>query len=156
MSRMTLLADSIVNSQAAYRADDDLPYPNIYFATVFAEGRNPAHVYICADFTGAAIRKVSNWMVEHHRFRPMRSNSVVKMRRLKLGDLVQNPAAFDSALRLAQHHGESDIVAALLKLPDWVSQRVGVPVPEPIDAKGLWDKLSESIERLERAAGAKV
>jgi hypothetical protein len=150
---MTDLAALIKERGTEFDRNAALPYPNLYFASVFAQGRNPAHVHICADFTGAAIRKVCNWMVEHHRFRPLRSNSDIKLRRLRLGDLLENPAAYESALRLARHLGESDIIAALETLPDWVSQRVGVPVPEPVDGSRLWARLTAEMEAFSRRRG---
>ncbi len=149
MSRMTLLADAIVNSSVQVPRNVSLPYPNIYFASVYAIGRAGVHTYLCADHTRAAVQKTANWCAEFHKFRPVRSNSCIKLRRLMLEDLIENPAAYDKALQLAIHNGERDNVAKLEALPEWIAQRCGVPMIGEAQVKTLWQQAGEALRRIE-------
>ena len=97
--------------------------------------------------------KVCNRMVDSHKFRPMRSNSTIKVRRLLLGDIIENPSAYDQALSAAKAANESDIVAALRRLPQWMSAQTQVPQPSLEDSalSSLWDSLSSQISALRPA-----
>lgn len=93
---------------------EDLPLPNIYFVSVQSLSGETHHMYVPADFSGSAFRKAQNLCAERHSFRPYRSNSVVKMRRLKLSDCLENPGAIVEALTTAYALNEADMVDALL------------------------------------------
>lgn len=146
-SKMTRLCQSIQARNAPYDRNGDLPQPNIYLCSVFRFCGASHNVYVAAQFTGSAMQKIVNWAVHTHGFRPMRSNSTIKVRRLLLGDIIENPAAYDAALELAKANGESDIVAGLRALPDWIAAQTGVPMPT-LDDKGassLWSTLSDML-----------
>lgn len=93
---------------------EDLPLPNIYFVSVQSLSGETHHLYVPADFSGSAFRKAQNLCADRHNFRPYRSNSVVKMRRLKLSDCLENAAALTEALATAYELGERDMIDALL------------------------------------------
>ena len=91
----------------------DLPLPNVYLATVEAVGQPTRHLYIAADFTGAAIAKLRQHCREEWGFAPYSSNSNIKLRRLKLGHYLQSPQALQEAGELAAKRHERDTVEAL-------------------------------------------
>lgn len=93
---------------------EDLPLPNVYFVSVQSLSGETHHLYVPADFSGSAFRKAQNLCAARHHFRPYRSNSVVKMRRLKLSDCLENAAAITEALATAYELGERDMIDALL------------------------------------------
>lgn len=144
---MATLAASITASGVRYNADLDLPRPNLYLATVYPFNKPLISVYVAADHTAPAVQKVSNMVAISHRFRPMRSNSVIKMRRLRLGDVIENPDAYDSALLAAKSAGETDIVNALRKLPQWVAEATKTDIP-PVDSDSLWNALTAAVSAL--------
>lgn len=153
MSTMTDLAQAIIAAKAQIDFDCDLPTPNLYFSSVYRATAEQYHVYIAADYTGSALQKLHNWCASQHNFRPYRSDSNVKFRRLKLGDLIENPEAYDKALALAKLSGESDIVKRLEQLPHAIAAMVGVPVPNHIDAKGLCSRMKAELLALDRLQG---
>lgn len=144
---MLELAIAIQDSGAQYDRNADLPTPNIYFASVYPNDGHTFSGYFAADFTKAAMTKVSHWCVSHHGFRPYRSNSTIKLRRMLLGDLIENPNAYCAALANAKENCESDVVRALRQLPGVIAAKVGVPLPV-LDTKAaddLWERLSEEV-----------
>lgn len=146
MTIMTSLVERIRVGDINFNMD--LPYPNIYWGTVVHSTAGTYNVYIAAQYTGAAKQKVENWCSEVHGFRPYRSNSELRLRRLKLGDIVQHPEAFDAARKFSLDRGESDIVAALDKLPAWIAEKVGVPMPVDVEAaETLWNRLVGAVEQ---------
>lgn len=156
MSVMTQLAESIQLRGVAVPENVDLPLPNIYFASINPYGLQPLSVYVSADFISAGIRKVANWCTHHHRFRPMKSNSVIRLRRLRMKDVVENPAAYEAAIRLAQFNGEADIVAGLEKWPEWIAARLNVPMPKTIDVSDVWSRLQSAVEEQDRRSHAEA
>lgn len=147
---MLHLAASIQETGVTYDRQANLPLPNIYFCSVFPFTGHPVHTYFAADFTQGAINKVVNWCVDQHGFRPYRSNSTIKVRRLLLGDLIENPNAYCQALKHAKDHCEADILSALRKLPSAIAAMVGVPTPV-LDTKAadvLWDRLSAEVSAM--------
>lgn len=152
---MVRLCKAIRDSGVNYNADADLPAPNLYLCSVYPlvtpAPFDPVHVNLCADYTAAVMRKVSNYMVDKHNFRPYRSNATVKVRRLKLGDVIQNPEAYLAALLNAKAAGESDIVTALRKLPSFIATATGVPIPDVVDADSVWSRLCDAISPLRPA-----
>lgn len=144
---MLELSVAIQDAKVEFDRNADLPQPNIYFASVYPNDGHAFSGYFAADFTGAAMTKVSHWCVSHHGFRPYRSNSTIKLRRMLLGDLIENPNAYCAALANAKENCESDVVRALRKLPGVIAAMVGVPLPV-LDTKAaddLWDRLSEEV-----------
>lgn len=147
---MLHLANSIQDSGVTYDRRADLPVPNIYFVSVYPFTGHPVHTYFAADFTQGAINKAVNWCVDQHGFRPYRSNSTIKVRRLLLGDIIENPNAYCAALKHAKDHCEADILSALRKLPKAIADLTGVPVPvldvKAVDA--LWERLSAEVSAI--------
>lgn len=147
---MLHLANSIQESGVTYDRRADLPMPNIYFVSIYPLTGHPVHTYFAADFTQGAMQKAINWCVDNHGFRPYRSNSTIKVRRLLLGDLIENPNAYCCALKHAKDACEADILTALRKLPKAIAAIVGVPVPV-LDVKAadaLWDRLAAEVSAL--------
>lgn len=100
---------------------EDLPLPNIYFCSVNNALTNENHtIYVAADFTGSALKKVQRLCVDRHGFKPVRANSIVKMRRLKLRDMLECSGALGLAMVTARELGERDTLAALAKRPKQV------------------------------------
>lgn len=152
-SAMSRLCKSIRERGATYDRNGDLPLPNIYLCTVYPFEGQQVSSYVAADHTRLALHKVCNRMVDSHKFRPMRSNSTIKVRRLLLGDIIENPSAYDQALSAAKAANESDIVATLRRLPQWLSAHIQVPQPSLDDSalSSLWDNLSRQISDLRPA-----
>lgn len=147
---MLQLATSIQDSGVTYDRGQSLALPNIYFVSVYPHVGHPVHTYFAADFTQGAINKTVNWCVDQHGFRPYRSNSTIKVRRLLLGDLIENPNAYCQALKHAKDGCEADVITALRKLPGAIAATVGVPLPI-LDAKAadeLWDRLAAEVSAL--------
>lgn len=101
----------------AYDRRANLPYPNIYWVTIRATGQPQVDTYVAGAHTEAALQKAANWCAETHHFRPTRSTSTVRMRRLLLGDLVENPQAYYDALAKARQAGERDTADDLVAMP---------------------------------------
>lgn len=125
----------------------DLPLPNIYFVTVQSVfDATPILLYVAADFTGSALKKVQNICADQHNFRPYRSNSVIKMRRLKLADMLECPEALGKALDTAHLLGERDTIARLASRPAEVRRAVA-------KQGGLGDHHAPDAERICRILG---
>jgi hypothetical protein len=168
MTALTMAAVATQFANARYDYDLDLPLPNIYWCTADMPGHAKRHTHLAADHTIAVVQKMANHCAEHHGFRPMRSNSRLKVRRLKLGDLMENADAYDVALANARAAGERDIVVALLKLPAWIAAhlsgtttsttrqlRPATPITTPrppIDYEAAWNELQAEIAALVPAA----
>lgn len=100
----------------------DLALPNIYLASVASVVTGETHhMYVAADFTGAAVRKVGNLCADQHGFRPYRSTATIKLRRLKLQDYLEHPAALRLAMDNARHLGERETIARLSHRPRQVA-----------------------------------
>lgn len=159
MSVMTQLAASIKAAAVDLSQDLDLPLhlTNLYACSVYRfDGQPAVHTFIGAPFTGYAVSKLSDWCETHHKFRPLRSTAKTPVRRLKMVDLIENPAAWDSALANAKHCGDTLVVSALRQLPQWISQQTGVALP-PLDhyaTSGLVATLSQTLSRLTRGVSA--
>lgn len=143
-----------------YQRDQDLPLPNVYWCSVDMPGFGQFHEHLASDHTTAAVKKMANYCAEHHGFRPYRSNSQMKVRRLKLGDLIEYPDAHRIALANAVAAGESDTVAALLKLPAWIHSHVlnhgrTLRTVQPASAANdAWERLTLEINSMGLAASA--
>lgn len=87
-----------------------LNLPNVYRLTIespfFAK---PRDLYVAADFVGAAIRKAQRECILQFRFRPDRTNSVIKVQRLHARHYVTHIQGVQDAYELAHRNGESDI-----------------------------------------------
>lgn len=144
-TNMTKLASQIQAEGKVYDHAADLPYPNIYWATVSTFDGQAVNTFVAADHTNAAVGKLANWCAANHKFRPHRSNSVIKLRRMLLGDILHNPAAYDVALATAVANRESDIIDSLKALPTWVAGKVGIQYPDLSAADSLWQRLGSEL-----------
>lgn len=159
MSVMTKLAVAIQEAGVDLSEDVDLPLSliNIYACSVYRfDGKSPVHTYIGAIYTAVAVKHLSDWCHTNHNFRPMRSTAKTPVRRLKMADLIENPAAWDSALANAKENGDSGVVMALRELPRWISQQTGVPIPamEELHTLGLVGSITQTLQRMTRSAQA--
>ncbi len=155
MSVMSKLSVAIKTQNVDLSADLDLPLSlcNIYACSVYRfDGQLPVHTYIGAIYTALAVNKLADWCEAKHNFRPMRSTAKTPVRRLKMVDLIENPAAWDSALANAKANGDSGVVEALRGLPRWISKQTGVPMPEmeELATSGLLGSLTGTISRILR------
>lgn len=152
MSSKTMLhlAASIRDSGVTFNRNADLPLPNLYYVSVYPNDGHAYHTYFAADHTSIAMHKTANWCVTQHGFRPYRSNSTIKVRRLLLGDLIENPNSYCAALQHAKESCESDILTALRRLPSKIAAMVGVPSPvlDTKAADALWDRLSAEVSAM--------
>lgn len=157
MSTMTALAAAIKAKHLDLSADLDLPLSlcNIYACSVYRfNGKEPVHTFIGAIHTALAVNKLSDWCDTHHQFRPLRSTAKTPVRRLKMVDLIENPAAWDSALANAKAQGDQGIVYALRQIPQWIAAQTGVAIPatDHYAASGLVASLAQTLTRLTRSA----
>lgn len=156
MNRIHQIAAAVTDSGVFYRFEDDLPKPNIYFTSVFPFTGEPRHTYIAADFTGAALAKSRTWCKERFNFMPMRSNCNLKFRRMKLGDILENPEAFAKAYDNAKAAGERDIVQRMDEQMTWIVDHLGVGQYLVVDAAkaakvlsrsdALWARMADALE----------
>ena len=126
----------------------DTNLPNIYMASVSSPlAKNTIHLYIAADFTGAAIRKVTNLVADRHGFRPYRSNAVIKLRRLRVADYATHPSALTEALQNAHSLGERDTLRRLADRPAQIRKALAASAaaPEQIDAQVVWEALCRAV-----------
>lgn len=92
----------------------NLNLPNVYRLTVDSPFFDKPHdLYVAADFVGAAIRKAQRECILQFRFRPDRTNSVIKVQRLRARDYVQHLQGVQDAYELAYRNGEKDITDKL-------------------------------------------
>lgn len=124
-------------------SEQDLSLPNVYFVTVSSAITGETHhLYVPADFSGSAFLKTQNICADRYNFRPYRSNSTVKMRRLRLSDYLENPDALRAALVTAAELGERDTVAALRRRPQEIAALISPPEPA-IDFDAVLGHLKE-------------
>lgn len=134
----------------------DTILPNIYMASVSSPlAEQPIHMYVAADFTGAALRKVTNLVADRHGFRPYRSNAVIKLRRLRVADYATHPAALSEALQNAHSLGERDTLRRLADRPAQIRRALAASAaaPEQIDTERVWVALCRAVsEAAEKGA----
>jgi len=132
------------------QTEQDLSLPNVYFVTVSSAITGETHhLYIPADFSGSAFRKAQNICAERFHFRPFRSNSTVKMRRLKLSDYLENPDALRAALVTAAELGERDTLLALRRRPQEIAAMLSVAEQPVIDFDAVLGRLKEQLSTLD-------
>ena len=110
--------------QRRFDHDTDLPLPNVYWCTVTLPDRKKIHTHLADYHTKAVVAKLADWCERHKGSRPYRSNSQVRVRRLKLCDVIQTPDAYQVALHNARVAGEEELVVALRLLPAWILQHI--------------------------------
>lgn len=93
--------------------NSDLPTPNVYFVTVNSVTKGQHHLYVAADYSGAALRKVQRHCREHLHFAAHRGNCDIKMRRFRLGDYLECPEGLQAAGEAAHLAHEWSTVRAL-------------------------------------------
>ena len=136
----------------------ELPRPNIYWATIDSAQVGRMDTYVAADHTLPAVRKVVAWCEEHRGIRINRSNSMVRMRRLKLADLLESPEVWTTALGNARAARQLDIVQALERLPGVIANKLGLSCDVSVAAAhagsrvALWDRLCSEVQRTLRPA----
>ena len=135
----------------------DTNLPNIYLASVsspLAEGT--IHLYIAADFVGAAVRKVTNLVADRHGFRPYRSNAVIKLRRLRVADYATSPGALAEALQNARHLGERDTLRRLADRPAQIRRALAASgsstALDDVEAQSVWEALCRAVTEAEKVA----
>lgn len=138
------LAQAVFDHRVRYDRDADLPTPNVYWSTVQHFDGRTLNGYVAAAHTLPAMRRVVKDAQETLHVVLTRANSVVRLRRLKLGDLMETPEAFEQALQAARARRESDIVQALEALPDLLAKRLGVTV----SADDLWAALGRELDQV--------
>lgn len=125
----------------------DMALPNVYLASVqSAITGETHHMYVAADFVGAAVRKVTNLCADRLGFRPYRSTATIKLRRLKLQDYLDHPKALGDAISNAKHLGERETVARLQHRPRQVAQALheaGIKIDHEAVACALGQALRE-------------
>lgn len=135
------LAQAVHDRHVRYQRDADLPAPNVYWSTVQLNDGCHLNGYVAADHTAPALRKTLLEAQQLLKVRLSRANSVIRLRRLKLGDLLECPEAFEQALAGARQRNESDIVQALQRLPEQLAIQLGVT----LDHDSLWARLCDEI-----------
>ncbi len=129
----------------------NLPTPNIYFVSVNSALTGESfHLYVPADFCGSALKKVQNICADRHGFRPYRSNSVIKMRRLKLQDMLETPSALSKAIDTARELGERDTITALERRPEEIAALMAGPMGATVDFDAVARALSEQLRVLDK------
>lgn len=141
----TQLAEAVHARHIRYDRDANLPQPNVYWSTVQLNDGRSLNGYVAAGHTAPALRKVLLEASNVLKVRLSRSNSVIRLRRLKLGDLMENPQAFEEALKGAEARRESDIVLALRRLPNDLAAELGVM----IDTDSLWGRLCDEMTQVQ-------
>lgn len=132
------------------QTEQDLSLPNVYFVTVSSAITGETHhLYIPADFSGSAFRKAQNICADRYNFRPFRSNSTVKMRRLKLSDYLENPDALRAALVTAAELGERDTLLALRRRPQEIAAMLSLSEQPAIDFDAVLGHLKEQLATLD-------
>ena len=119
-----------------------LNLPNVYWITIVSPFFPAPHdMYVAADFVGAAVRKAQRECVLQFRFRPMRTNSVIKVKRLRARHYFDHLQGVQDAYELAHRNGESDIckklagrLALVVRLLDGA-----------IDNDDVWKKLCDAM-----------
>lgn len=122
----------------------DIPGVNVYFASIFSSKlpNGIAELYVPADNVTFAVRKIQRVFRDTYNFSPVRSNSVIKLRRFKVGDYVENPQGLLSAYELAQQLGESDVMQQLSQRPKQVAEMLDT-LPT---AQSAWDQLASALQ----------
>jgi len=126
----------------------DTNLPNIYMASVSSPlAEQTIHLYVAADFTGAALRKVTNLVADRHGFRPYRSNAVIKLRRLRVADYATSPGALAEAMQNARHLGERDTLRRLADRPAQIRRALAASdtAPSAVDAQRVWEALCRAV-----------
>lgn len=126
----------------------DLPLPNVYFVTVNSMTHGQHHLYIAADYTGAAMKKVQRHCRENLHFAAHRGNCDIKLRRFRLGDYLECPEGLQQAGETAHLAHEWSTVRALSERGQQVQQLVAdlVEAKEgPADQAVSWNELDAQL-----------
>jgi len=122
----TELADLVFTRSIRYDADANLPQPNVYWGTASTADNRTHNAYVAGMHTRPALARFIAVANLHLRLRLSRSNSVLHMRRLKLGDLMENPGAFQQALDHAKAFGDWECADLLERLPVRLAEQLGL------------------------------
>lgn len=127
----------------------DLPYPNIYWVTITRN--DPAvyprqlNTYIAGEHTASAKAKIHRWCKENHNFLPIYADSVLRMRRMRLKDLLLRPEIYTLALKHAKEQNERDIVKELEALPQWIERYLDSDKGACMPTAQLWQHLGDEL-----------
>ena len=121
----------------------NLALPHVYRVTVFSQlVAQPVNLYVAADFSGSAIRKVQRTCVDDFGFRPHRGIAEIKMQRLKVGDYLKHLQGVQEAYERAAAANESDIAA---KLSGRIQLILRLSGSAPVDHDAVWQRLCEEM-----------
>lgn len=134
-------------------ADQSVGLPNVYFCTVLHSHAGTHSIYLAADDSVAAIKKLNNYCAANLGFRPYRTTTDIKLRRFLLGDYLDNPQGLLSAMEVAQEMGERSTVKALEGRMAAVQSKLQQVNAQPVyDFEAVADALSAELRRLEMVA----
>lgn len=139
------LAEAVHARHVRYDRDANLPTPNVYWATAQHCSGALHNAYVAGAHTAPALRKFILEAQDALGVTLRTSNSVMRLRRLKLGDLLEAPETFQSALDAARRRRESDIVQALETLPDRLAKQLGLS----LDHDDLWGRLCAEVNQVQ-------
>lgn len=122
----TELANLVIERNLPFDREANLPRPNVYWGTVRTNDDRTFNDYVAAAHTAPAMNLVLAMATVTLRMRLVKSNNVVMLRRLVLGDLIENPDAFEQALHNAQAVNDHASVEALQRLPLVLAERLGL------------------------------
>lgn len=146
-NRIAELAASIKDIHSV--GEVDLPYPNIYWVSIIRHDvavlNRHLSTYIAGEHTASAKAKIHRWCKENHNFLPLYCDSVLKMRRMRLKDILQRPEIYTLALKHAKEQNEADIVKALEAFPEWIDRYLHADVAPLRPDASLWQHLGDQM-----------
>lgn len=122
----TELANLVAERGLPYNPTADLPRPNVYWGTVRTNDNREFHDYVAAEHTRPALAQLVTMATVALRRKLVKSNCMIFLRRLTLGDLLDNPGAFEQALTNAQALGDHVTARVLERLPIELGEQLGV------------------------------
>lgn len=122
----TELAHLVAARRLPFDPNADLPRPNVYWGTARTSDGRTFNDYVAAEHTRPAMVVFLAMATVSLRMRLVKSNNVVLLRRLNLGDLLDNPEAFERALTNAQAINDHASARALERLPIELAADLGL------------------------------
>lgn len=122
----TELANLVAERGLPFNPAADLPRPNVYWGTVRTNDNREFHDYVAAEHTKPALAQLVTMATVALRRKLVKSNCMILLRRLTLGDLLDNPTAFEQALTNAQALGDHATARVLERLPIELGEQLGV------------------------------
>lgn len=122
----TELANLVAERGLPYNPSANLPRPNVYWGTIRTHDNREFNDYVAAEHTKPALAQLVTMGTVALRLKLVKSNCMILLRRLNLGDLLDNPAAFEQALTNAQALGDHATARQLERLPIELGEQLGV------------------------------